>query len=492
MRRNLVTNEPMIIAPRKSAEYRAFVQALTSEGGFSNYRVRNFLWLLNAHPRLISFLHVCMNLSNSLKCLGEQGIGLHDLDIYDWQVMITWIKSNTSILRKSLPEDFFQLPEPNASHPIIRRGLCRHCIYSLLCNAHEISGYRDRYSLLVGHFLLAHIESMKAFVSLETYELYDGSAEILAQYRPVYNASLAMRELSVTKNLNMFIRIANPRTRQDFFNFISALEPADFGSFHVHINNLCTYLLERTTEKGRRGRRAHSKNRDSGGARSEAEHGYVGLSSEYVRDEELTDPDDPYCNWGNQEVITDTVQLEDLSPEAIESANQGVSIEELGNSEEIILSDYGCKTSKNGIAGLIYSARAQARHRSMAIQFLPWTYNRLTTSEYSEVLLHLEEWFWKLYHQTALSKEEEIQFEAIVIALISFWTGCPFAVVYETEIIDKKQESNCTLGIFLRFVTETETTYYNEWRIRAITSPLIKIEPPSLTKIEPLAPSFLS
>ncbi|MDD5759555.1 MAG: hypothetical protein PHI06_10795, partial [Desulfobulbaceae bacterium] len=43
-----------------------------------------------------------------------------------------------------------------------------------------------------------------------------------------------------------------------------------------------------------------------------------------------------------------------------------------------------------------------------------WTYNRLTTSEYSELLLHLEEWFWKLYHQTVLTKEEEIQAEAII------------------------------------------------------------------------------
>ncbi|MDD5759863.1 MAG: hypothetical protein PHI06_12370, partial [Desulfobulbaceae bacterium] len=256
-----------------------------------------------------------------------------------------------------------------------------------------------------------------------------------------------------------------------FLTFFNDLVPADFDSFHDHINNLRTYLLEKATEKERKNRKSHTKKtgKSRGRDRGEVEHGHVGLSSEYVRDEELSDPDDLYCNWGNQEVILDTVQLEDLSPEAIESVYQGVSIEELGNGEEIVLSEYGCKTSKNGIAGLIYSARAQARHRSMAIQFLPWTYNRLTTSEYSELLLHLEEWFWKLYHQTVLTKEEEIQAEAIVVALISFWTGCPFAVVYETEIIDKKQESNCTLGIFLRLVTETETTYYNEWRIRSIT-----------------------
>lgn len=459
----------MVIAPRESAEHKAFVQALTSEGGFSNHRIRNFLWLLNAHPRLISFLHVCMNLAGSLKCLGEQGIDLRDFEIQDWPVITSWVKSNPSILRKSLPEDFFQLPAPDAPHPIIRRGLCRHGIYGLLCNTHELSDYRDRYSLLVGHILLAHIESMKAFVSLDSYETYDGSAEILTQYRPIYHAALAMRELSVINNFDVFKDIAHPRARQDFLNFFNSLDPADYGTFRVHINNLRTYLLDRTTDKRKRSRRGHSQKKRGGERKLEVEHGYVGLSSEYYLDEGLTDPDDPYCDWGKQEVLTDMVQPENLSPEAIESVHQGASIEELGGGEEIILSDYGCKTSKKGLAGLIYSARAQARHRSMAIQFLPWTYNRLTTSEYSEILLHLEEWFWKLYKLPSLTREEEIQAEAIVIALISFWTGCPFAVVYETEIINKNQLSTCTLGIYLRFVTESETTFYNEWRIRTIT-----------------------
>jgi len=98
------TKEAMVIAPRESAEHKAFVQALTSEGGFLNHRVRHFLWLLNAHPRLISFLHVCINLASSLKCLREQGISLHHYDIQDWQEMISWAKENTSLLRKSLPE----------------------------------------------------------------------------------------------------------------------------------------------------------------------------------------------------------------------------------------------------------------------------------------------------------------------------------------------------------------------------------------------------
>jgi len=433
------------------------------DAGLSEERLREFLWLLNAHPQLTSFVHVCINLSESLRALQRQRVRFSDYGIEEWPKIVEWVKKGASSFREYFDEEFFHLPKTSSHHPLSYKGLGRHGVYCLFCNAHEHERYRGRYSLLLGHLLLAHVESMREFVPLYVWEHYQDEAEILYDHRPVYAATLALRELSLAKHLDHFLAVARAMPTSHYLAYIEGIRPADFGEFARHIGNLRNFLLNRCVRKRSRKR----EDDEEGGGRGPVESGHIGIATDDTDDFDLGDPDDPAYDWKRMEVIGRGADPARLDEDDLEAAGEDVPLDELAADDDILLGEQDCESARKGLAGIVHTARAQMRHRSMVNQLLPWSYGLLTTSEYTELVRMFDERFQELEGRCdEWTEEESLEAETIVMVSICFWLGCGLEAVHGMHVISRDHNPPCQLGLYERR-RQGESVGY-EWRVRSI------------------------
>jgi hypothetical protein len=203
-------------APSVSPQHLA-LRGAVAEAGLQVDRLRDLLWLLNAHPRLVAHAQVFANVSRNLGSATFSSEGLEwagdwKSEVASWAEITSWLWENTRSLRKilALSKDFHLDPldaaaDSDPEHPIMRKGMVRHSIvaaiwtthHSSMAGAEPCSRAGQRYIELQGHVLASYFECRFRLGSREFYEEYTEKPE-----RPVapmrgFVISPGLREFSL-------------------------------------------------------------------------------------------------------------------------------------------------------------------------------------------------------------------------------------------------------------------------------------------------------
>lgn len=203
-------------APKDSLAYAELLKFATSHGA-DDGALRQLLWLMNAHPELVSHARILQNLSAIL----ASPIFSRDCVTPwagSWTEMITkWIEcskllshNKAAISRHPQLRDFDLKSRSDTQHPLQNRGLVRHAIPGTLWTVTELLSHYPppvwdnsasvAYFRLQAHFFAAVVESRHRLSSLEFYEQYCGDRE--RPIAPTVNSAISpsIRELSFARH----------------------------------------------------------------------------------------------------------------------------------------------------------------------------------------------------------------------------------------------------------------------------------------------------
>ena len=231
------------------------ILALAGKAGIDKDAVQRLFWLIDAHPRLLSFIQIAENLVAVLdtpqlagpgKASGSDWPALNPA----WQRFCRWVCGSQGELAKDPAlANVFLRPKIKgkhtdhasaaASHPLNDKGLSRHGVYASLWNRHESGGgkvtggsHSSAYLSLQAHLVFALATARVTYTSLDGYLNYMQEEEFSKKPRSSYPASLSVRNLS----------------RAELTPLLDLLAPeAPFGEF---VANLARITTERTRVPG--------------------------------------------------------------------------------------------------------------------------------------------------------------------------------------------------------------------------------------------------
>ncbi len=448
------------LPPNKSNDHLS-LRKLARDAGLPEWKVREFLWLINGHHKLFSFFLICHNLqlvlkelgTTELNCLDKYGIGW-------WPELIAWILINRTKIEFALGTHVIADVRSHYEHPMAYNGLSRNGIYAIFCNTHKYQDLQSYFNLLIGHLLLSHIQTVRKFIPLHYYETYDGQKEILYEIRPVYYATLGLRWLSETKDVAIFP--LNPEDQHE--DFIKNLLKIKFDRNERLNNFLCGY--RNFIANNLNTKKSYKKNHNGKG-RGEVQDGYVGLSSETAINIDFEDNDDPFDDWGQLELIPQYKAIANLSEDAKDALAQGVPIEELTDNTELALPESDCKNKRKGLGAQILSAKGKHRHLKMANQQLPWAYSIMSSNEVFSLLTELEKEFVRLRKKPDWNDEDHRLAETVALISIMFWTGSSLERSAKTVFISTANNPRIDLGLYKYTPDHQKTKKISyEWRVR--------------------------
>ncbi len=405
-------------SPRNSKPINALIEQV-QKVGLPGDDLRELLWLINAHPHLLGFDQIAENLyalflNQTFKNLTATGRSWSG-KVNSWVSILKWIADNRPVL-SSVPDltvIYDHSMQNKGRHPVSRFGITRHGFYACLWNRHESGGGLlsettgcEAYQRLQGHFCVAHIEAISNFSTLAEFETYEQEDEFCAQPIQIYPASIAVRELSLIKNLPLLITLP---FEDDFLGYqqgMSTLESArttipdiDPETALKFVKTLSSYLSHVAKilvgGKALPSTKAHSTHTGGvGGGR--IQHGYVNISDHAFRitldsDNELSEGFKP----------TDVVYLRSAEEE-LEQERGGDSPKD---SKIPILALYS--TDEFGAA--IGLAKYSERIKTIAAQRFPWNDNQLTSHEIGKLHEKLEA-VWIRYFQLVAPRGKDSEF----------------------------------------------------------------------------------
>ena len=469
----------MPIAPKESPEYNLLL-SLASQAGLSRAEVRNILWLLNSHERLIGFPTVFNRLHYILIQLQTHAnVQLADYGLEKWPQILPSLVAHSQEWAAQFPRPAsIMLPRyRRRKHPMSREGLRKNGLYSILFNEHadhDISdpqGNHLRFTLMQGHFVLAHILAVRALIPIAKYEEYTETKIFDTTHSMMYAASKAIRDLSRRENID-YLREFNPF--QDFKHFRASLRIFTFDhsiKIERYLNSYKAFICK-SWGQGVGRLRAKLRHGSAGGGGVQIP-GHVGIySPEGWEYDAFADQDDPLDNWGSMESVSEYMDKSILLAEEEEALEQDIHPAELFGEDEIILTDYDCPEEKN-MANYSLSVRGQLRHRKMANQFFPWAYQTLTATE-GTVLMHaIFRELHRLFNVADWAQDQQLEMESLIILNIIFWTGASLERAISTRLIapspdDTHHESQNNVCWNMALMFRADDRAESEWRIKTI------------------------
>lgn len=443
--------------PSESDRHKQLHQ-LVAQNNFDTHKSRRLLWFLNAHENLPFFHQILFNLNQVFRQLSKQKI---PLDLYGFAglpELVSWLVSQRQALEKIHPDLVMKAEGHISKAP----GLTRNGLYFLFRNTAEIPSLRPLFNSLLGYLFCVHAKALQDYCSLNEYESYSGGEEILASFRPVYPATLAMRKLS---------RVEYSSCLESFEPVFRAKSPREYLENHFSIPDSCTltkyirdlvrYLLKAREQKSSRAPRSKP-----GG--SEVDPGYVGYS--YGEFSEVTDVDrdDPFSVQNEKTFFHEFVAHSELSPDDRQALAAGVCAEELMDDSELTLIQSDCKTARRSIVGEIRALRSQKAYMAMDNQHFAWASRILTRAE-AKMLMDAIDQECRGIRQ-ALKKEKRdlksktrLRLESLLLLKVCFWFGKKLESAVKLRLVGPDQDED-DLEIAL---CRSRTGYV--WRIKAFS-----------------------
>lgn len=429
--------------------------------------VRNLCWLTNAGLDLHAFLDICQNLSIILSLLQEHaGVDLAEYHIHRWPILLQWITKHTTKISSLLPSGTGTKVKVKRDGTSRVRGVSYHGCYSLLFHSHSNNKYRDKYFLLVGHVLLAHIKIMHQNTSRMEYEKYstkNEQKEIIHKIAGTYPVELALRRLA-TQELEILLDKIDPYVKPDTFVDMF-VRPAmqGRGEYTKELSDIINFIAI-----AHHLRRKQQRSRSKGYSRKTSSTRVQGNLSNPVRDQipsDIGDAQDPYDDWGQQTLIWERTY--EKKP-TLQTLALDVCPDELAGEGEAYWSEYECETTRKGPGMLVTAAKGQIRQISMANQLFPWTYQILATSEITSLLTISSDLFRALQKKKVWDEEDSGLAEIISLIHILLWTGSSISRAKQFRILATNEESvDCDVALVLP-AKPTQESPVSEWRIKSL------------------------
>lgn len=443
-------------SPSNSSAHRALISEV-QKSGFDPEPLRNALWLINAHDRLIAFPRICRNIVNIIEAANNTwGRNLTPELLEEAVPALCWIAEHGDSLAH-VGQEFNRQPKNDRDHPVMSRGSSRHPLYTTLWNTCESSGLTPRYLLLQAQLLFAHAIQINRSTTRTDYEQYAGQEEWKGMPNSPYGACLTVRELSEARYSDILSNLQTEFSPADFSKSLNHLPDTVETARTQRLEKLRDFVQKVHKDRGWISR-AHSGERTGKGGSARVT-GYVEITpSTFKQDLGDSDPDDQDQDWGEQSLVTDLKLSMDEQREILES---DLSPEEF-DAEEMLLSGYASPM----VGTLAANAGAQLRHVKMANQMFPWAYGQLTISDFGPHWFKTATWVKERFvdSQKPASKKEWDKLEAFILLRIMIFTGSSFE---RARNIQDYSKANPNVNADLAFLRLSDESY--AFKIKAIT-----------------------
>lgn len=392
--------------------------------------LKKFLWLINAHPDLLAFGLVCKNLNKILHILNVLGLTNSDEFQYlnTWSDITSWVCNEEKTLGLEVSSTIALRPKSPKDQPLNHKGLGRHCLHAVLCNDHQEEALREKYSYLVGFFMLAYTKTIKDYVREDAYFSYSDSPHIPFPNTP-YSASLALRSVS-TESIPFMKKIRLDPSPEHLINdcadYCGSIEEGSdeetigerikaYGHFLAkafRIENWIQRLrVARTNKKGSSANRARIP-------------GYL-LTPDILEDDE----DDLHA----------TSIQRSLSKPA-KATRSGLHPDETTDDDDtLVFIEAPCTRSKKGSSRTAFAALGYARHTAMRNQVLSWQQNQLTMTQLCHLLKHCKENYELLISKNTWTQGDFLRAELISLVHIMLWTSSSVKRALKVCLVDDEQ-----------------------------------------------------
>lgn len=444
--------------------------------GFDPEILRNFLWLVNAHDKLIALPRICRNVIDIVSATEKHWHADFSISHFTEAIpILQWITANAGYLGKVIGADFDRQPKTALGNPIIRRGSTRHPLYTTLWHTHRLEELQERYLLLQGHLLYAHALQLLDGDDRKGYENHADEKEWKGIPNSPYAACLTAREFRDSRYANVLEGFAVKLNPVEFAASLNALPQIENKEQLQRLFYLRDFLQKSSGLK-------NWVNRPSG-SRGEGRHatGHIdSLKQLHQMKVEVCDSSDAEDNWGSHSRVTDTGLSQKEQQEILSSD----LLPEEFDTQELILTGYEENQTRAADSATAtidkpeqldsgsYAATgpAQARHIIMANQLLPWNFGQLTISEVAHALFESSQWVENTFINTGLApKQKDIQkLEAICLLHVMLFTSSSFERARTMLVLTPRQQNE---DAALAYILDDAASDENEtlrWRIRAI------------------------
>lgn len=453
------------VAPSQSKAHQ-FLIAQGVEAGHARETIRDLLFRINAHPRLIGFDRICKNLIEIVRVYSTDVDPEGAFQSFDhWPPFLEWVIKNEQSLAAAIGSHFNHKPRHSRDHPVLHQGLSRHPVYAALWNCHEEPGLNHSYLALQAQALCAHSMVIRRYRTLEAYELHEGESEFLGSPYDFSTTGLVLRDLSYAaakEELLAFQPFDRPDSfAQQILGYRLAFELPSGDTGLVPVGARQRERRQRLQSFAYHIQRAHglkswATREGNGGGSTEgrqAESGFVDFESVQdgmaqpgigvgLRVVPQMPPGDGREQWGQR--------LKQDEPPF-----------DIGEGAPVILVDDPGEQGDHPASSHL-RARNQAKHVAMANQHLPWTYSALTCQEIHDVACWAKDYLQTML-ETFTPSGERRRVDTALQILVVLWTGCPFDRVRGLKIIPHGEDREPELGIRL-----PEPGGTGAWQIRSV------------------------
>lgn len=427
--------------------------------GFDSEHLRNFLWLINAHDRLIALPRICENVLNILRLAEETWqASINEFDLLNQSVpILNWIVQNAVSLSCDIGVEFNRQPKDSHDHPVMNRGSSRHPLYTTLWNTCESAQLKNKFTLLQAHLLFAHTKQLLLGHDRDGYENYAGQKEWKGMLNSPYAASLAIRDISELQYAETLSSLPAELDPIKFASALASIPQIESSTLLKRIKDIEVFQ-QKAAGLRRWIRRTSSGGQGDGG--SPRITGYVELSKQIRQQEVLVgDMDDQDDSWGNLSQVME-IGLDYRQQQELLASD---TLPEEFDIHELLLTGYISESHLSG--GYAATGPAQARHIIMANQLFPWSFGQLTTSEVARALAECSDWVRHTFIKPSFQpKSDHIEkLEAICLIHIMLFTGSSFERARNLLVLSDTQLNESAALAFILNKSE-----YFTWRVRAI------------------------
>lgn len=474
------------VAPEKSPAHQ-ILRAQIAAAGLSVDALREMLWGINAHSYLVAFPRICENLERILTAISaswrtdENPQGHTVLDSWrlaDWLPLTRWIVAHRQQLADEIGSLFDLAPSKSKKrHPVLSKGVTRHPLFATLWNRHQDPQRQERYLLLQGHLLVAHVAALRGqhkdhlAESYSAYEQYGSKKEWKALPNSPYQAALAVRYFSnmdfgQEELLDQYPVHLAP---SDFVRALTAVSPRNDWRMLRRHKGLTDFLWKVATNQWRRG----AGTGRGEGARGKWIDGHVELDGNVlVQKNVLGDSEDPDADWGEQEVATYCGGTAETRQELLDiDDHPGEDSED----EDLFWTDFdgedGQQDRTRTPGDSVAASKAQIKHVDMAHQLLPWAYRNLSDGEARALNENLEHRMIDLLFLKKRSASEELRFELLALAQVMLCTGSSLERARHLKVFfEGTPNEDAELALFVDPASEQAAPWClrSRWRLRAL------------------------
>ena len=458
------------LAPNCSPEHLALRTAARTSNQ-NEQTLRDLLWLINAHDRLVGFGRIAENLLFILSQLEEFGSIESDQDpgtggaFSGWPLLLRWITQRNKTLESLAPVT----NQSREINPVIGRGVQRHPLYGCLWCCQNDERVAERYALLQGHVLIAHARYLYGqsryipTIRRSEYEQY-GKQEMWEAFpNSPEEAMRSVRFLSEPGWSPLLVNLPVYKRPEAFPSALSSFECPDHvnpdlrAKWPTHRENI-QFFLEKVY-----GLRPWVDRERGPGSLTDLRNEF----SQRTFDDAPGDDDDPDDHWFKSQWLTiseppgastrdELLDLE-LDPEEIEEQHHWL----------LVSRDQSAPDLRKLAVHSALAARGQCRHVQLAHQLLPWQYSQLSIQELTHLLRQSSSAFRSL-PKSDWTPSEYRAAELVVLLHVILWTSSPIERAWNLKLLTgKEQDRN-------QSIRDAELLFdlpNHAWQIRCIGPP---------------------